>query len=53
MWYLLRKMEQFDMNIATGNLAAARAAKQLIDKHAAKLEIEVYRYASQIIMEGY
>jgi hypothetical protein len=50
---VVTRMEVFDARIAEGNLEAAQAAKRLIDRTAANLELKVWRYASRIIMEGF
>lgn len=50
---LIHRMFLFNQRVAERNLLAAEAAKRLVDKRAADLELKVWRYASRIIMEGY
>jgi ribosomal protein L16/L10AE len=49
---LFAMIELFHSNIQNGNLEAARAAHNLVQKRAAELEVRVWRHASQIIMSG-
>lgn len=53
MQILLNRIDLFHSNIAEGKLEAAQAAKRLIDKYAAQLELKVWRFASREIMENF
>lgn len=52
MRHLLNRIELFHLRCSEKNLVAAYAAKRLVDKAAADLELKTWRYASRLIMES-
>jgi hypothetical protein len=52
MQILLDHIELFHYCAGEEDYKAAEAARRLVEKYAAALELKVYRYASRIVMEG-